>query len=330
MRPIMLGWRHDPHFIYRIYRRGAMTVLVVGAGATGGYFGAELHRAGRDVTFLVRPARAAQLRERGLRIVGAWQTTAMDPELVTAQGIAATWDVVLLTVKATALEPAIADFTPAVGPDTAIIPILNGMSHLDILNARFGESRVLGGVAVIATQLDSAGDIAQLAPGASLDIGRQDGRTTDRLARVGRELDVPGFDLTVRDDIVAAMWQKWVFIATVGATTCLMRAPIGDIVAVPGGRDLGPAILAEAAAASEAAGYPVPPQQLAGIESAVTAEGSTLTSSLSRDAVENRHTEVEAVLGDLARRAAALGVKTPLLDLATMQLRVHETELNAR
>jgi 2-dehydropantoate 2-reductase len=318
---------HDLHFIHR---RDAVTVLVVGAGATGGYFGAELHRAGRDVTFLVRPARAAQLRERGLRIVGDGETTAIDPELVTAQEIATTWDVVLLTVKATALEPAIADFAPAVGPDTAIIPILNGMSHLDILNARFGESRVLGGVAKLATQLDSAGDIAQLAPGASLDIGRQDGRTTDRLSRVGRELDVPAFELTVRDDIVAAMWQKWVFIATIGATTSLMRAPIGDIVAVPGGRDLGPAILAEAAAASEAARYPVPAQQLAGIESAVTAEGSTLTSSLSRDVAENRHTEVEAVLGDLARRAAALGVKTPLLDLTTMQLRVHETKLNAR
>jgi 2-dehydropantoate 2-reductase len=318
------------HDLHLIHRRGAVTVLVVGAGATGGYFGAELHRAGRDVTFLVRPARAAQLRERGLRIVGDGETTEIDPELVTAQEIAATWDVVLLTVKATALEPAIADFTPAVGPDTAIIPILNGMSHLDILNARFGESRVLGGVAVIATQLDSAGDIAQLAPGASLDIGRQDGRTTDRLARVGRELDVPGFELTVRDDIVAAMWQKWVFIATVGATTSLMRAPIGDIVAVPGGRDLGPAILAETAAASEAAGYPVPGQQRAAIESAVTAEGSTLTSSLSRDAAENRPTEVEAVLGDLGRRAASFGVKTPLLDLATMQLRVHETRLSAR
>jgi 2-dehydropantoate 2-reductase len=316
--------------LYFIHRPDAVTVLVVGAGATGGYFGAELHRAGRDVTFLVRPARAAQLRERGLRIVSDGETTAIDPQLVTAQEIAATWDVILLTVKATALGPAIADFTPAVGPDTAIIPILNGMSHLDILNARFGESRVLGGVAIIATQLDSAGDIAQLVPGASLDIGRQDGRATDRLARVAREFEVPGFDLTVRDDIIAAMWQKWVFIATVGATTSLMRAPVGAIVAVPGGRDLGPAILAEAAAASEAAGYPVPAQRLATTKSAVTAEGSTLTSSLSRDAAENRHTEVEAVLGDLGRRAAALGVKTPLLDLATMQLRVHETELTAR
>jgi 2-dehydropantoate 2-reductase len=163
-----------------------------------------------------------------------------------------------------------------------------------------------------------------------MDIGRQDGPAGDRLGRVARELDVPGFDLTVRDDIVAAMWQKWVFIATVGATTSLMRAPVGDIVAVPGGRDLGPAILAEAAAAAEAAGYPVPAPQRAWIEGAVTAEGSTLTSSLSRDAAENRPTEVEAVLGDLGRRAAALGVKTPLLDLATLQLRVHETELSTR
>jgi len=107
-----------------------MTILVVGAGATGGYFGALLAQAGRDVTFLVRPHRAEQLRERGLRIVGpgagAAAGQALRPSLVMAGELAGPADVVLLSVKASALDQAIADFAPAVGPRTAVVPFLNG------------------------------------------------------------------------------------------------------------------------------------------------------------------------------------------------------------
>ena len=162
-----------------------MTILVVGAGATGGYFGARLAQAGQDVTFLVRPHRAEQLRERGLRIVepgagaGAGQT--LRPNLVMAGELTERADVVLLSVKGTALDQAIADFAPAVGPRTVVVPFLNGMAHLAVLSKRFGESAVLGGVILIATQLNSEGDIVQLSPPASLVIGTQDGTRTTRL-----------------------------------------------------------------------------------------------------------------------------------------------------
>jgi 2-dehydropantoate 2-reductase len=149
-----------------------MTILVVGAGATGGYFGARLAQAGRDVTFLVRPRRAEQLRERGLRIVGpgagADAGQELRPNLVMAGELTAPADIVLLSVKATALDHAIADFAPAVGPQTAVVPFLNGMAHLAVLSKRFGESAVLGGVVVIVTQLNDEGDIVQLRPQASL------------------------------------------------------------------------------------------------------------------------------------------------------------------
>jgi 2-dehydropantoate 2-reductase len=124
------------------------------------------------------------------------------------------------------------------------------------------------------------------------------------------------------------MWQKWVFIATIGALTCLMRGTVGDIVAVPGGRDLGPAILAEASAASAVAGYPMPADAIASTTQTITQAGSPVDSSLSRDVAEGRPAEVEQVLADLARRGADHGVKTPLLDLATMQLRVYNNSLH--
>jgi 2-dehydropantoate 2-reductase len=309
-----------------------MTILVVGAGATGGYFGARLAQAGRDVTFLVRPHRAEQLRERGLRIVGpgagADAGQALRPNLVMAGELTEPADVVLLAVKATALDQAIADFAPAVGPRTVVVPFLNGMAHLAVLGKRFGESAVLGGVIIIAAQLNDEDDIVvQLAP-ASLTIGTQDGTRTTRLQAAYDQLSGAGFDASISDQIIERMWQKWVFIATIGALTCLMRGTVGDIVAVPGGRDLGPAILAEASAVSAAAGYPMPADAIASTTQTITQAGSPVDSSMSRDVAEGRPAEVEQVLADLARRGADHGIKTPLLDLATMQLRVYNNSLH--
>ncbi|HEX3825894.1 MAG TPA: ketopantoate reductase family protein [Sporichthyaceae bacterium] len=308
-----------------------MTILVVGAGATGGWFGARLAQAGRDVTFLVRPHRAEQLRERGLRIIGPDagpdQREVVRPRLVLAEELTEPADLVLLSVKATALEAAIADLAPAVGPRTVVVPFLNGMAHLDALNRRFGEPAVLGGVVRIFTQLDEEGDVVQLRPTASLTIGTQDGTRTTALQAAHEQLSGAGFDTDVSDEILAMMWQKWVFIATIGALTCLMRGAVGEIVAVPGGRELGPAMLAEAAAVAAAAGYPVPEGAIAGTTQTITEAGSATNSSMSRDVAQGRPTEVEHLLADLGRRGAEHGIRTPLLDLATMHLRVHNNRL---
>jgi 2-dehydropantoate 2-reductase len=310
-----------------------MTILVVGAGATGGYFGARLAQAGRDVTFLVRPHRAGQLRERGLRIVGpgagAEGRQVVRPNLVMAGELTEPADIVLLSVKATALDQAIADFAPAVGPRTVVVPFLNGMAHLAVLSKRFGESAVLGGVVVIATQLNDEGDVVQLSPQASLTIGTQDSTRTAGLEAAYDQLSGAGFDASVSDEIIARMWGKWVFVSTLGALTSLMRGTVGEIVAVPGGRELGPAILAEASAVAAAAGYPVPSAVLASTTQTITQAGSATNSSLSRDVADGRPAEVEEVLADLARRGAGHGIKTPLFDLATMQLRVYNNSLRS-
>jgi 2-dehydropantoate 2-reductase len=313
--------------------RGAktMTILVVGAGATGGYFGARLAQAGRDVTFLVRPRRAGQLRERGLRIVGpaagAGAGQVVRPNLVMAGELTEPVDVVLLSVKATALDQAITDFAPAVGPQTMVVPFLNGMAHLAVLNQRFGESAVLGGVILIATQLNGEGDVVQLSPPASLIIGTQDGASTSRLQAAFEQLSGAGFDASISDEIIGRMWQKWVFVATIGALTCLMRGTVGEIVAVPGGPDLGPAMLAEASAVAAAAGYPIPADAIESTTRMITQAGSPVNSSLSRDVAEGQPAEVEQVLADLAHRGAGHGIKTPLFDLATMQLRIYNNSL---
>lgn len=301
-----------------------MKILVVGAGATGGYFGAVLARAGRDVTFLVRPHRATVLRERGLRVTGLEEEWHLEPRLVTADALAEPYDLVLLSVKSTALEQAIEDVAPAVGPDTAIMPLLNGLAHIDALNARFGTAPVLGGVAKVVTTLNDEGDIVRLAPLAQLTIGEQDGSLSPRVEKIRAVLDEAGIDVLVPGDVMASMWHKWVFITTLGAVTSLMRGTVGEVNAVPGGAELGPAVLAEAAAVSAAAGHPVPERELTATLDMVTAAGSPMVPSLYRDLTAGRPTEVEHLFGDLVARARALSVPTPLLDLATLHLRVHQ------
>ena len=303
-----------------------MRILVVGAGATGGFFGARLAQAGRDVTFLVRPGRVSALASRGLRVHGLGRDDVIKPSLVTGGELAGSYDLVLLAVKATALPGAIADMAPAVGEGTAIVPFLNGMAHMDALNSRFGAERVLGGVVLVATTLGPDSDIVQLAPFASVTVGDQPGWPA-RAAAAGVALSGAGFDVSVAPDIIAAMWHKWVFIATVGALTCLMRGTIGDVVAVPGGADLGPAMLAEATAVAAAAGYPVPADSIASTTATVTDPGSASASSMYRDVTAGQPVEVEQILGDLVRRARLLCVATPLLDLATAHLRVYQHRL---
>jgi 2-dehydropantoate 2-reductase len=301
-----------------------MRFLVVGAGATGGFFGARLALAGRDVTFLVRPGRAAQLRELGLRVRSGGGEEVVQPALMLAAELTAPADVVLLSVRATALEPALDDIAPAVGERTVIVPFLNGVGHLDVMTARFGADRVLGGVAKVAAMLGDDGAIFLVLPQASLTIGELGGGRSDRVEELRRQLSGAGFAAEASADIVTAMWAKWAFITTLGGMTTLMRATVGDIVAAPGGDQLGPGLLAETLAICAAAGHPLPAADIASVRAAVTQPGSPLNASMARDLEAGRTVEVEPVFGDLTARARALGVPVPLLDLATLNLRVYE------
>lgn len=297
-------------------------ILVVGAGATGGYFGGRLLQAGRDVTFLVRPGRAKLLRQRGLRIVGLGEETVLDPPLVETGALEETYDLVLLAVKATALTGAIDDFAPAVGSGTLILPFLNGMAHIDALAARFGDAAVLGGVAKVVTAVDDDGDIRRLAPLQNLTYGARVEPVPPRLSDVDAALTGAGFPAARDDAITGAMWAKWVFIASIGGVNSLMRGTTGDVVAVPGGAEFAEAVVAEAAAVAEAAGYPVPAADLAATRRTVTDPG-TGGSSLYRDLLGGHSVEGDQIFGDLTARARELGVSVPLLDLITLQLRVH-------
>ena len=302
-----------------------MRILVVGAGAVGGYFGGRLVQAGRDVTFLVRPKRAEQLQAQGLPIISpTYGDFTARPKVITAAVIPSPYDVIFLSVKSYSLAAAIDDFAPAVGPRTVIIPVLNGMHHIDVLRQRVGEKSVLGGVCFVATEIDAQGSIVQLADFQSLTYGELDGKKTARIEAVHDAFRGAGFDTTISGDILRDMWQKWVWLASVGALTCLLDGNIGEIVAVPAGADLILSVFRECAAIAGACGYPLSETFLAEKSSQLTAPGSPLTSSMCRDLKEQAPVEVDSILGDLIERGRKQGVSAPLVQAAFVRLSIYQ------
>lgn len=304
-----------------------MRLLVVGAGAIGGYFGGRLLEAGRDVTFLVRPGRAEQLACHGLRIVSQYGNADLRPPTVLASDLKDACDLVILAVKAYSLDEAMQAMAPAVGGSTAILPLLNGMRHLDLLAERFGAERVLGGLTMIGASLGPQGEVQQgmIAPH-DVAFGEVGGGATPRVEAIARWFEGANFVSRASERIVSDMWEKWVALSTNAAVTCLMRAAIGDVLAAPGGRDLILSTFGECRETARSAGHAPSLKFVEFATGLLTTEGSTLTASTLRDIERGGPTEGEHILGDMVQRAERAGVPTPLLRLA----RCHVVAFEAR
>jgi len=311
-------------------------ILIVGAGAVGGFFGAKLLLAGRDVTFLVRQARATQLERNGLVLhTPSGDSNTVAPTVTAAElvarreaGTGESWDVVIITVKAFALAGALDDIAAAIGPRTLVLPVLNGMKHIDLLSERFGRDHVLGGLAMVSTTLQGDGSIRQLFGGAGLTYGALAGGTIapddTRITALDAALSDAGFSATLSRDIERDLWQKWIVLGSGGALTCLLRAPVGEIVAVPGGTHTALAIVSEFVALATAAGITPDDERLSSIRGTLTQAGSGFTTSMYRDLVQGNPVEADQILGDAVDRANQLGVAVPLLTAASVSLAVYQ------
>lgn len=301
-----------------------MRTLVIGAGAVGGYFGGRLAQAGRDVTFLVRPRRAAELRQNGLTILsplGDWRLAA--PQLATAEDIGGTYDLILLSCKAYDLESAMESFTAAVGPETAILPLLNGMKHIDALSARFGAEKVLGGLCMISATLSSGGVISHLNTMHGLTFGDLGGVHSPRVAAVAKLFEGVGFDGRESASVRQEMWEKWIFIAALAGVTCLMRASIGDIAAA-GASDLAAGLFDECASIAGANGFPPSQGHIERTRQTLTQPGSPITASMLRDIEAGGRIEADQILGDLLHRANGKAGERSLLRIAYAHAKAYE------
>jgi 2-dehydropantoate 2-reductase len=299
-----------------------MRILVVGAGALGGYFGGRLKEAGRDVTFLVRPRRAEQLAKTGLLVRSPkGDITIAPPPTILAENLRAPFDLILLSCKAYDLQGAMESFAPAVGGNTAILPLLNGMKHMDALAARFGAAAVLGGQCVISATLDGDGRILHLNDLHFVSFGEQNGAKSPRVAAIAEAFSGAKFDSQLSTAILQEMWEKWAIIAGLAGVSCLLRGTVGDIIAAKAGQ-LATEMYAECCAIAAANGFsPGEPARKRSI-GMLTTPGSNFAASMLRDIERGAPIEADQIIGDLLARGS--DGDYPLLQLAYAHLRTYE------
>ncbi|MXV05734.1 MULTISPECIES: 2-dehydropantoate 2-reductase [unclassified Xanthomonas] len=314
-----------------------MRILILGAGATGGYFGGRLAQAGVDVSFLVRPARAARLQRDGLRIRSPRGDAAIAVKTLTVEALpgaaqARPFDLVLLSCKAYDLDSALDAVAPAVLDGTSVLPILNGLRHYRALDARFGAERVIGGLCFISAVLDADGAIQHLAKPASLTFGERDGRGADsaRVRALAEACTQAEVDHLAAPRIAQEQWIKYTFLTALAAATCLMRAPIGRIVASDDGVTLVRGLYAECTAVAAATGEPVPEAAQASALQLLTQPGSPMKASMLRDLEAGQQVEAQQIVGDMLARARSAGHAAPLLMAAYCHLQAYQAGLPAR
>ncbi|MGX9966317.1 ketopantoate reductase family protein [Roseomonas sp. F4] len=304
-----------------------MRMLVLGAGALGGYFGGRALERGLDVTFLVRPGRAAVLARDGLRVRSTYGD--IDRPVATIQQAGPGFDVVLLSCKAYDLDSAITAITPAVKAGAVVLPILNGMAHLDRLNAAFGADRVWGGLAKCAATLTPQGVVQHLGDWHWLTFGEQDGRMDGRAAALAAALgETPGLIAQAVPDIQRRMWEKLVHLGTVAAGSVLMRASVGEIVRA-GGAPFLLRLLEGNAAIAAAKGHVMTTAFLDSYRAMFSDPSSAYTASMLRDLEAGGRTEADHILGYLATEARTAGLATELLDLAYLHARAYDQRRDA-
>jgi 2-dehydropantoate 2-reductase len=301
-----------------------MRTLVVGAGALGGYFGGRLLEAKRDVTFLLRPGRAQRLQKTGLVVRSKFGDLHIaNPPFVLSESITGPFDLVIVACKAYDLQNTMDSFSAAVGRDTAILPLLNGIAHLDQLKARFSGEAVLGGQCLISASLDQDGAVIHHNDVHALSFGELDGSDSSRVRAIGADFSGANFSSTASKTILQEMWEKWVFIASAAGLTTLMRASVGDIVSA-GGTQTAFSLLEECSKIAASEGFVPRSAATERARNTLTAAGSPVTASMLKDIERGGPIEREHIVGDLLRRASAGSESFALLNLVNLHLKSYE------
>jgi len=282
-----------------------------------------MHAAGGDVTFLVRLARAKQLREGGLNVFSSFGDLPITPKLVTKDELSEQFDVIVLSCKAYDLESAMESIAPAVGKQSVILPLLNGISHIEKLQARFGSEQVLGGVAIISVVLTPDGEIRHLNKLHRLIAGSLTPSPSQWLEPLAQLLSLSNLEFVFSANVEQNLWDKIVFLSTLAGSTCAMRASLGIIMETVAGEAFITGLLAECARIAEASGHAVSEAQLAAYRTQLTERGSALMASMLRDVERSGPTEADHILGDMVGRAQAKGIDAPLLRITYSHLQAY-------
>lgn len=305
-----------------------MKVLILGAGAVGGYIGARLLSSGADVFFIARGARLEDLSTRGLAVRSALGDFAGAAKAGTEPSGDFVPDVAVIACKAPALDNALATAAPHIGRDTRLLPLLNGVAHLDVLQRRFPHTSLIGGLAHGALTLRKDGVIEHLTPFFAIVAGPASSPSDPVAQSLIELLGGAGVDARLSSNIRQDMWNKFVFLTTLAGSTCLMRASIGTIMAADDGEEVVTRLLEECTAVARAEGHAPDEASMTSYKRSLTERGSSFTSSMLRDVLSQSRTEADHILGDMLRRARRHGLDTPVLRIAYAHLQCHEAMLS--
>lgn len=301
-----------------------MRILILGAGATGGYFGGRLVEVGRDVTFLLRPRRAELIRSRGLAIYSPHGNATLHPTVTTDASTVTDADFVLLTCKAYDLAEAIDTVAPAVGPHTTVVPFLNGLAQYDALDARFGAERVLAGFCAIHAAVDTDGSIQHWGKTQRIRYGERDRFESARVHRLDAAFTDTQTDHAISADILGESWEKWVLLASMAGMLCLMRSDLATLMSAPYGPKLYQQAVSECSAVATAAGHPPRPAALERIHKMCARATHKTTASMLRDLRAGQRVEADHCVGDMVKRAESFGIAAPMLSAAYCHLKCYQ------
>jgi 2-dehydropantoate 2-reductase len=301
-----------------------MRILCLGAGAIGGFYGARLIEGGADVTFLVRPHRQKNLAEHGLRLESPFGDFSGPVKTVTQARQGESFDYIFLTAKAYDLASAIEAIAPAVGETTAILPLLNGVAHIDLLNAKFGRAHVLGGVAKIAVTLTPDGVIKHLNDWRYITFGEQGGDLSARVLALKAAFDRSSAVAAAVPNIISIMWEKIVHLSTIAGMTCLMRANVGEIARTRDGTELMLSFLSRNADIAARAGYPTSDAFMAEYRQLFSDRNSAYTASMLRDIEKEGPIEADHIIGFMLDKAVAHQVDALLHRIVYAHLQSYE------
>lgn len=294
-----------------------MRVLVMGSGGVGGYYGGLLARQGHEVTFVARGAHLAALRERGLELRDRGETTVLRPLRAVGDPAEAEgdFDFVFFTVKTYDTGPAAAALRPAIGPNTAVLPLQNGIDSVDQLGAALGAEHVLGGMTQVGARLVEPGVVERFSPFCQVVVGEPGGGLSERAERIAAALREVGVDATASPDVQRAVWEKFMMLAPMASLNSAGRAPTGQVRGTPETKALYFAMMGEIVAVGRAAGVNLPDESVKAMEGFYLALPDTHTTSMQRDYEDERRVELEHIAGTVVRRGDGLGVPTPNFDV---------------
>jgi 2-dehydropantoate 2-reductase len=302
-----------------------MKLLVLGAGAIGGYFGGRLAAAGTDVTFLVRPGRREQLARDGLHIESQAGNLELPVATVLADELRPDYDLILLTCKAYDLDSAMDAITPAMTGACAIVPMLNGLSHFDRLDQRFGAASVMGGTCAINVTLLPDGVIRHVDRLQRLSFGERDRSVSGRAQAFADALAHTTLDWQLADDIVQALWEKVVFLSALAATSCLFRANVRELLSAPGGRDVMERVYDTNLEIATREGHRPRPAAVEFARGGLLDPAGSWSASMLRDLEAGGRVESDHIVGWMLDRARLHGLDDTVLSMAYTHLKAYES-----